>query len=223
MTNRREFLIKSATATAGFATRSAAKSLAPSSQNKGPVDSMKFVNPELRPALQQVSQFLSRLTYNDASLPELRRLMEAMWAAPLDSPAVTEHLIPGAKDDPNVRVYVTGDSPGSSKPAVLHIHGGGYIAFRAKDSLRAIQQIAVWHQCVVVTVDYRLAPETRFPRALEDIYVALRWVYHNAKYLGVDTERIAYHGFDVLAPDTGVSRQFTAAWNEALKRRFART
>lgn len=74
-TNRRDFLIRSAAATAGFAARSMAANLAPSSQPKGSAGSMDFVNPELRPALWQVSQFLSRLTYNDASPPELRRLM----------------------------------------------------------------------------------------------------------------------------------------------------
>ena len=174
MTNRRDFLIKRAAATAGFATRSATRSLASSNQDKGLADSMRFVNPGLRPALQQVSPFLSRLTYNDASLPEVRRLIGANRAAPLGSPAVTEDFIPGARVDPNVRVYVTEDAPGSSKPAGLHIHGGGYIAFQAKDSLRAIQEITVRHQCVVVTVDYRLAPETRFPGSLEDIYAALR-------------------------------------------------
>jgi acetyl esterase/lipase len=155
---------------------------------------MEIVNPELRPALKQVSQFLSGLKYNDASLPETRRLMGANSPAPLDSPAVTEHLIPGAKDQPDVRVYVAGNSAGSSKPALLHIHGGGYVVFRAKDSLRAIQDMAVRHDCVVVTVDYRLAPETRFPGSLEDIYTALRWVHHRAKDLGVDTRRIAVKG-----------------------------
>ena len=54
-----------------------------SSQLDGSADAMETVNPELRPALQQVSQFLSRLTYNDASLPELRHLMEATWAPSL--------------------------------------------------------------------------------------------------------------------------------------------
>ncbi|KAA6465455.1 alpha/beta hydrolase [Acidobacteria bacterium AB60] len=154
---------------------------------------MDFVNPELRPALRQASPFLSELTYNDASLPRLRQLMRT-WDAPLDTPEVTQHLIPGAEGDPGVRVYVTGNAAGASKPTVLHVHGGGFVAFRAKDSLRAIQKIAITHDCVVVTVDYRLAPETRFPGSLEDIYATLRWIHQNAKSLGVDTRRIAVKG-----------------------------
>lgn len=194
LTNRRGFLIKCAVAIAGFTTRSVVGALTLSSQPTGPTDPMEIVNPELRPALNQVSQFLSRLKYNDASLPETRRLMRATSPAPLDSPPVTEHLIPGAKGQPDVRVYVAGDLAGSSKPALLHIHGGGFVVSRAKDSLRAIQEMAVRHDCVVVTVDYRLAPETRFPGSLEDIYTALRWVHHRAKDLGVDTRRIAVKG-----------------------------
>lgn len=194
VTTRRDFLIRSATAAAGFATPTVAENLRPSSQLDGSADSMEIVNPELRPALQKASPFLSKLRYSDAALPELRRLMSATWVAPLDRPAATEHLIPGAKGQPDVRVYVAGDSAGSSRPALLHIHGGGYIAYRAKYSLRSIQDMAIRHDCVVVTVDYRLAPETRFPGALEDIYAALRWVYHNAKDLGVDTQRIAVKG-----------------------------
>jgi acetyl esterase/lipase len=194
MTNRRDFLIQSAATAAVVATTPlAAASLMPSKEPGAIADSMDFVNPELRPGLQRASQFLSRLTYNDASLPMLRQLMKA-WDAPLDAPAVTEHFIPGAKGDPDVRVYVTGISGGSARPAILHIHGGGFIAFRARDSLRAIQDMALTHNCVVVTVDYRLAPETRFPGPLEDIYATLRWMYQNARDLGVDPQRIAVKG-----------------------------
>jgi len=194
VTNRRDFLIKCAATTAGLTTRSVALALTPSSQPLGSTDPMEIVAPELRPALKQVSPFLSRLKYNDASLPETRRLMGTTSPAPLDSPPVTEHLIQGAKGQPDVRVYVAGDSDGSSKPALLHIHGGGFVVSRAKDSLRVIQDMAVRHDCVVVTVDYRLAPETRFPGSLEDVYTALRWVHDREKDLGVNTRRIAVKG-----------------------------
>jgi acetyl esterase/lipase len=194
MTNRRDFLVQSAATAAAVAiTPCLAASPLPPHEPKAILDSLDFVNPELWPGLQQASPFLSQLTYNDASLPRLRQLMRA-WEAPLDTPAVNEHLIPGAKGDPDVRVYVTGSSAGSSRPAILHIHGGGFIGFRARDSLRAIQNMALTHDCVVVTVDYRLAPETRFPGPLEDVYATLRWINRNAKDLGVDPHKIAVKG-----------------------------
>jgi hypothetical protein len=116
VTNRRGFLIKCAAATAAFATRSDVGALTLWSQPTGLTDPMEIVNPELRPALKQVSQFLSGLKYNDASLPETRRLMGTTSASPLDSSPVTEHLIPGAKSQPDVRVYVAGDLAGSPNP-----------------------------------------------------------------------------------------------------------
>ena len=57
-----------------------------------------------------------------------------------------------------------------------------------------MQQVAREHDCVVVTVDYRLAPETRFPGSLEDNYAALNWLRLSANLLGVDPSRIAVMG-----------------------------
>jgi acetyl esterase/lipase len=193
MSNRREFLVQSAASAAGYAARSVP--FGPVAGRPGDATTlMAFVHPELRPALKRVSPFLAGLKYDDTSLQELRRLMGGSSDAPLDDPPWSRHLIPGAKGDPEVRVYVTGDAAGASRPAVLHIHGGGYIAYGAKDSLREIQTLARRHDCVAITVDYRLAPETRFPGALEDIYATLRWVHRNATHLGIDARRIAVKG-----------------------------
>ncbi len=65
---------------------------------------------------------------------------------------------------------------------------------RAIDAVPALQKLALKHDCLVVTVDYRLAPETRFPGALEDNYAALRWLHEHAEELGVDRKRIAVMG-----------------------------
>jgi acetyl esterase/lipase len=76
----------------------------------------------------------------------------------------------------------------------LHIHGGGYVVGSAGEAKPDMQEISLTHDCVVVSVDYRLAPETPFPGSLEDNYAALRWLCTNAKELGVDTKRIAIKG-----------------------------
>ena len=93
-----------------------------------------------------------------------------------------------------MRVFIVGDAGGASKPAVLHIHGGGYVVGSAAESRRDLQDLATTHDCVAVSVDYRLAPETRFPGSLEDNYAALRWMHANAKDLGIDVKRVAIKG-----------------------------
>ena len=95
-----------------------------------------------------------------------------------------------------MHVYVinAGDASGGPRAAIVHIHGGGFITGDAKSAIRSLQETALALNCVIVTVDYRLAPETRFPGSLEDNYAALKWLYANASELGVDRNRIAVMG-----------------------------
>ncbi|SEJ95376.1 Acetyl esterase/lipase [Sphingobium sp. AP50] len=66
--------------------------------------------------------------------------------------------------------------------------------FSADRNPRLLQEIALENDCLVVAVDYRLAPEARFPAALEDIYATLCWLHDNADALGIDASRIAVGG-----------------------------
>src|SRR5262249_17767462 len=75
-----------------------------------------------------------------------------------------------------------------------HIHGGGYVGGGAA-------QLEIFHRplahelgCVIVSVNYRLAPETRFPGAIEDCYAGLAWTIANAKALNIDTSRMGVMG-----------------------------
>jgi acetyl esterase/lipase len=129
----------------------------------------------------------------DAKTLPMQRETSGHWQLPpLAQPAIEERMIDGPAGAPKVRVYVAGVSPGASKPAVLHIHGGGYVTGSAEK--RPLQDLVIAHDCVAVSVDYRLAPETHFPGSLDDNYAALHWLFSNAKDLGVDTKRIAIKG-----------------------------
>jgi acetyl esterase/lipase len=75
-----------------------------------------------------------------------------------------------------------------NKPAVLYIHGGGYVLGSADGNLRTAQDIAHGTDSLVVSVDYTLAPEAKFPISLEQNYAALAWLHKNAGQLGVDVE-----------------------------------
>jgi acetyl esterase/lipase len=112
-----------------------------------------------------------------------------------ETPPWVTRTIPGPRGAPDVVVYVINAGPREAlTPAILHTHGGGFIMGTAKGSVRQMQEVAQALDCVVVSVEYRLAPETRFPGALEDNYAGLKWLYANAAALGVDRSRIAVMG-----------------------------
>lgn len=175
-----------------FPRLSSAQAPAPAPALAG-ADPLSYVNPEFREAAKKFHlQPGTNQPWDAAMLKQARGQSMDFPLAP--TPAIREAMIPGAAGSPQVKVYFTGDTPGAAKPAVLHIHGGGYILGSAHDSRAMIQEIATTHDCVAVTVEYRLAPETVFPGSLEDNYAALRWMYANAKELGIDLKRIAVKG-----------------------------
>ena len=155
--------------------------------------SKHLVDPELLPLIEQVPGFqLSRDT-----LAATRAMMQTM-RAPVALPptvALTERRIPGPAGAPEVRVLVTQPkSTGRARPGILHIHGGGYIMGTPEMTTPTDAAYATQFGAVVVSVDYRLAPETPHPGPVEDCYAALAWLHSHADELGVDRSRIAVTG-----------------------------
>jgi acetyl esterase/lipase len=155
------------------------------------VNSQHLVDPELAQVLAQLPSF----EVNEATLSSVRAV-----ELPTD-PAITtevdcvERKLPGPLDNPSVRVLIyTPPSPALPLPAVLHIHGGGYVVGKPEMSDARNRLLAQRVGCVVMSVDYRLAPETPFPGAVEDCYAALLWLHRNADEVGVDPRRIAISG-----------------------------
>ncbi len=107
-----------------------------------------------------------------------------------------DHTIPGPDGAPDVavRVYRREDSSDGPRAGLLEIHGGGFM-FGTLDMMDGwCQMIADRVDCVVVSVDYRLAPEDPYPAGLLDCHAALRWMHDEAEALGIDRERIAIAG-----------------------------
>ena len=77
------------------------------------------------------------------------------------------------------------------RPAILQIHGGGYILGSVEVSDLRNRTLALETDCVVAAVDYRLAPEHPFPAALDDAMVVLEWAADNGSELHIDTSRLA--------------------------------
>lgn len=79
-------------------------------------------------------------------------------------------------------------------PALVFAHGGGFVLGSLSSHDRPLRELAHLSGCVIIAIDYRLAPEHPFPAALEDARAALSWVQSNATLLGVDPDRIALGG-----------------------------
>lgn len=108
---------------------------------------------------------------------------------------VTDLTIPGPEDNPRVpvRIYRPAGVV-EALPAVLNIHGGGFVIGRIEVDDTTCLDIARRANVVVVSVGYRLAPEDPYPAGVEDCYAALLWLAGTAGDLGVDPTRIAVHG-----------------------------
>ena len=103
-------------------------------------------------------------------------------------------MFPGRLGHPRFELWVVDPTPSEKgKLVLLHMHGGGLMLPDPVLLLR-LQGIATDYHCVVVSVDYRLAPETRYPGSLEDNYAALKWVHAHAAELGIDRSKIAVGG-----------------------------
>ncbi len=154
---------------------------------------LSLVDPELLPPLESFLKSGGDDVLSARNLEQARKLW--MTSSPASAPVYEERSIPGPKGAPEVQVIlINAATTESNRPAILHIHGGGFVAGTAAQGVPRLQQIAHDHDCVIVTVNYRLAPETRFPGSLEDIYAALKWLHHSADSLGVDPSRIVVMG-----------------------------
>ncbi|WP_042463138.1 alpha/beta hydrolase [Neobacillus dielmonensis] len=105
---------------------------------------------------------------------------------------IENRTIPGPGGEIPVRIYTpAAEGP---LPVLVFYHGGGWVIGNLDTMDIPCRMLAKTVGCVVVSVDYRLAPEHKFPAAAEDSYAALKWVAENASELGADAKRIAVGG-----------------------------
>lgn len=155
-----------------------------------------LVDPELAAMLDQFPV----LTMTNEALAQMRTLLaELERPSPADLPdystiAVSERFIPGPQGAPEVRVLCYIPQATAPLPALLWIHGGGYVLGSADQDDLQVKSMVASTGCAAVSVDYRLAPETPFPGGVEDCYAALRWLYTQAEALGIDATRLAIGG-----------------------------
>ncbi|MXW63095.1 MAG: alpha/beta hydrolase [Acidimicrobiaceae bacterium] len=152
------------------------------------------------PELLEILPFLPSLT-GMSNLEEVvarRKVMGSFFTQvdPRDDVIREDRAVPGLAGDPDVpiRIYRPESAPSGLLPAVLEIHGGGFMVGSIEMMDPWCDRMAAALPAVVVSVEYRLAPEDPFPAAVHDCYAALSWLADNAADLGVDPERIAIAG-----------------------------
>jgi acetyl esterase/lipase len=158
------------------------------------VDTAHLVDPELMPLLA----YFPANGITAESLPELRSGLGRLAPPVTDRSrfVTTEHLVPGWEGAPQVRVLLTRPAVPSSLalPALLWIHGGGYVIGRPEQNQGLVDSLVDSLDCVVVAVDHRLAPEHPHPAPVDDCYATLGWMHAQAGDLGLDVARIAVAG-----------------------------
>src|SRR5438093_2846493 len=153
------------------------------------------------PLHAQAKQFLEQLAAAGmpplGSLPvaETREAFNAIAAfggPPEPLAAIEERRIPGLAGEIPLRVYTP--ETRAPRPLLVFFPGGGWVIGTFETHAAVCRHLAKQSGAVVVAVDYRLAPEHKFPAAADDCYAATKWVAENAAALGGDAARLAVGG-----------------------------
>jgi acetyl esterase len=152
----------------------------------------RIVADKLSPKARAIVDQIAALPRLPTMTPvEARGRPNPLEAAPEAVGSVTARAIPGPAGPMGVRIYRPRDP---LRAALVYFHGGGWVLGSLESADASCRAIANRSRCVVISIDYRLAPETKFPGAVEDAYAAVRWVADNAAELRIDPERIAVGG-----------------------------
>lgn len=138
------------------------------------------------------------LTLDDADEGVVARRERLARAAALGMPKrmgihVVDRMIPGPAGEIPVRIYRRFGLPEGS-PAIVYLHGGGWATGDLDTHDASCRLLADDSDCLVVSVDYRLAPEHPFPAAVDDAVAAYRWVQLNSAELSIETGRVGVMG-----------------------------
>src|SRR5262245_46302929 len=152
------------------------------------------------PKAQIVGEFVKsiRVPGYFPPLPELRQQLRTMVAI-MDEPApplprIEGIAIPTPAGSVPARLYDPLGRAGAAPPALAYFHGGGWVQGDLETHHGLCARLAQRSWALVVSVDYRLAPENKFPAAVEDCAAAYRWLRSRGREIGADPARVAVAG-----------------------------
>jgi acetyl esterase len=155
------------------------------------------LHPDAKRAMEIIAE-LERGIVPPVPVPQMRALVRARSKRlAVEPPAVGEvenSVIASDGCQVPVRIYHPLGAEGGRRPAYIHAHGGGFVVGDLDMADTVCSTICRDAGVVVISVDYRLAPEHKFPAGLDDVKAVTRWVARNGSEMGVDTSRLAIGG-----------------------------
>ena len=161
------------------------------------LDAAADEKPGIDPILLKVLDAVPfRLSTEDGIDAVRQRLRDLPRRAVHPELRVEDRAIDGLAGPIGIRIYwpPTDSDPGSAPPVILFFHGGGFVMGDLDTHDGTARQHAVGADAMVVSVDYRLAPEHPYPAAVEDAWAATLWVAENGEAIGADPTRLAVAG-----------------------------
>ncbi|MFF7162352.1 alpha/beta hydrolase [Streptomyces sp. NPDC008086] len=158
-------------------------------------------DPELAAALELIRDVISPgLTMDE--IADIRQGAGIQMLAELDLTLdgffeVEDRAVPGPAGAPDISLLIcrpAAPAQGDPRPVIYHVHGGGMVLGNNRIGVDAALAWAKELDAVVVSVEYRLAPENPHPAPIEDVYAGLEWTAKNAAELGADPQRIVVAG-----------------------------
>ena len=156
---------------------------------------MKKDYSQIHPQLRQIAKKAPKITYSKKNLWIMNLLMRLGLTTKVPEDLTIENIYIPGQDHQKIRLRIyKPKSVNGPAPALLWMHGGGYVMGRPEQDDICCIQYARELGIIVVSVDYRYAPRYPFPAGLEDCYAALKWIASHAQQLGVDNQQIAIGG-----------------------------
>ena len=153
----------------------------------------------LEPAAQELADATSRPPFLfDLGPAAARKVLEDLQSGPVEKPEVDEEwvTVPAPVGDVRVRLVKPKDAAGPL-PAVVYMHGGGWILGNAMTHDRLVRELAVGSGAAIAFVEYPNSPEARYPVAIEQGYATAQWVAREGASKGLDGSRLAVAGESV--------------------------
>ncbi len=164
------------------------------------------LHPQARRFVQAIAvagRPLWQLSPHEARTAYAKRVAKAT-IRPTDAVLVSDTTAPGPHGAIPLRSYRPAETQGRSLPVIVYLHGGSFVFGGLDSHDPQCRALAARSGCLVVSVDYRMAPEHKFPAAVDDALAAVVWLAENAAWLGGDPERLAVMGDSVGGALTAV-------------------